>query len=220
MQVSPTVVPFNLDNDSEVSELVVVRRNFLCSLAEVSWSTRTTACRRAVGLCFGLTWFLVLCVDCRVFLWLLRSVRLCFCSEQHISYCISGRSRRAANWLRLFLGVPFRSRVVCTSLCSSSRWCVPTVLWWPTTMRFSSSWSRFNAHQLLEPRGAAAVKLFSNWRFPFGQKSFSFLMLCLSTMSNETIDRYFEEPAIFACVGGRRPLFSEECVLCSCCARS
>ena len=59
---------FNIVLHGNVLEAVVVRRNLLYSLAEVSWLPRPTACRRAVGLCFGLAWFLVLCVDCRVFL--------------------------------------------------------------------------------------------------------------------------------------------------------
>ena len=41
------------------------------------------------------------------------------------------------------------------------------------TMRFSSSRSLFNAHQLLEARGGATVILVSYSRFPFGQGSSS-----------------------------------------------
>ena len=56
LQVSPAVVPFFLDFHGRVPEAVVVRRDLLFSLAEVSCLTRPTACRRVVGLCTGFDW--------------------------------------------------------------------------------------------------------------------------------------------------------------------
>ena len=47
---------FESDLDGKVPEAVVVRRDLLFSLAEVSCLTRPSACRRVVGLCTGLDW--------------------------------------------------------------------------------------------------------------------------------------------------------------------
>ena len=45
----PPAIPLNLVLHGNVLEAVLVRRRLLHSLAEVSWSTRTTVFRRAVG---------------------------------------------------------------------------------------------------------------------------------------------------------------------------
>ena len=84
LQVSPAVVPFNLDFHGKVPEAGVVRRNLLHSLAEVSWLSRPTACRSVF---FVLTAF---------FLFGFRSSEQTF---QYFRTCIPGfrRSRICLN---------------------------------------------------------------------------------------------------------------------------
>ena len=59
----PSAIPFNLDPDGMVSELVVVRRNLPYSLAEVSFLTLASACRSALGWSIGYRSVPGLCVD-------------------------------------------------------------------------------------------------------------------------------------------------------------
>ena len=49
----PSAIPFNLDTDGMVFELVVARRTLPCLLAEVSFLTLASACRSALGWSIG-----------------------------------------------------------------------------------------------------------------------------------------------------------------------
>ena len=145
LQVSPRGGTFETDLDGKVPEAVVVRRDLLFSLAEVSCLTRPTACRRVAGLCTGFDWipvssFHFLLFDIRslaltdVFSWYFRDCSSLFPSQSDLSHC-GGLSTSVPLSGRLFsLGVcHFQEQSCLNSLVSSSRCGVPIARWWPTT---------------------------------------------------------------------------------------